>query len=130
MCKNLHTNRMLDKVSICALNVISNACQEVGVYVVLEVEDIIKNFPIEYEISSEKLLTSVRFLSSLGYVNLKYLSDKEFCLSLTDSGKNYIKDIKVEKRLKIKLTLKIFCFCFLGALIGGFLGSLLARVFG
>ncbi len=126
----VHTKRMLDKVSVYVLSVIKNACLERGGYVVLEVDEIVKNSPANYGISQEKLVNIVKLLSGLGYVNLRYLSGKEFCLSITSSGKNYIKDIKVEKKTKINYSIKVFLLCFLGGFLGGILGSLIAMGLG
>ena len=121
---------MLDKVSQYLIGVIQSACQGGNNYVVLEVDEIVNTSPINLNITNEKILNSVKLLSTLNYLNLRYLSDKEFCVSITSSGNSYIKDIKAERKNGICLNIKVFSFCFLGGFLGGVFGGLIALILG
>ena len=121
---------MLDKVTVYILNVILSACSTSNEYVVFEVDEVIKNSPLTFNLTQEKLFDSIKLLSRLGYVNLRHLSSDAFCLSITDIGKNYISDVKVKLKKQSSFYRKAFFVCLLGGFFGAILGGLVAVTLG
>ena len=120
---------MLDGATVFILHLILKLCPLGSGYGVLETAEVLLNSPKSLNLTKQKVSDSIKLLSGLGYVNLKYLSDTEYCLIPTQKARTYQEDIKKEKLYDKKLNFNSLGWGFFGAFIGAFLGATLAIIF-
>lgn len=117
---------MLDNATLFILSLILKLCPVGSGYGVLETKDVILASPKSLNLTEEKISDSVKLLSGLGYINLRYLSSAEFCLIPTQKARTYQDDIKRQTLRDNKINFASFGWALFGAVLGGFLGAFLA----
>lgn len=119
---------MLDSATLFILNLILKLCPIGSGYGVLETKDVILSSPKSLSLTEEKISDSVKLLSGLGYINLRYLSTAEYCLIPTQKARTYQDDIKKQTLRDNKINFTSFGWGLFGAILGGFLGAFLAVI--
>lgn len=119
---------MLDGATVFILHLILKLCPVGSGYGVLETAEVLLNSPKNLNLTEQKVSDSIKLLSGLGYVNLKYLSGKEYCLIPTQKARSYIEDIKRERLHDKKLNFSSLGWGFFGSFLGAFLGVILALI--
>ena len=117
---------MLDNATLFILSLILKLCPVGSGYGVLEVKDVILASPKSLSLTEEKISDSVKHLSGLGYINLRYLSSAEYCLIPTQKARSYQSDMNAQTKRDNKINFASFGWALFGGVLGGFLGAFLA----
>ncbi len=120
---------MLDGATVFILHLILKLCPIGSGYGVLETAEVLLSSPKSLNLTEQKVSDSIKLLSGLGYVNLKYFSSSEYCLIPTQKARTYQEDIKREKLYDKKLNFSSLGWGFFGAFLGAFLGVILGILF-
>ena len=114
---------MLDLRTEKFLSVLKNICPEGG-YVIASIDDFpVAEFGTMTELELNRILTQ---LSSMGYINLRFLQGDEFCCSILQKGRDYepvaiVKTGFFVRNKPLVVALLSFASAFLGAMLGGLL---------
>ncbi len=120
---------MLDKLSRKLLIKLKSMCNTDG-YSIIEVDDIVAQ--ISNKIDATTLGKYIDLLITQEYIDVKYIDDKQICLSILPKSRNINKASKHAKGLQISKSgiIIIAIVSMLGAFVGSILANLLCGVIG
>lgn len=110
---------MLDSKCEFIINYLIKTAKETCDFVVLEVEEFLSNAPKFLSLDKDGLLDSLKSLSALGYVNLRYVDDLSLCLSATKKALSYQDNKDAERAMISMRNAEYFKWSFLGSFCGG-----------
>lgn len=116
---------MLDRRSLSVLEYLDSECLNCG-YKVFSFEEMLSVLPNEYGLDKESLSECILSLAEHGYINVKYIDEKEVCLSPLPKGRLIFEnrlDGEIEKTAAER---RYFGYSFFGAIIGGAVFAALA----
>lgn len=112
---------MLDKLTQIVLNKIN--AESNGSFVVLDCSDFISEMPARMSADENAIINSMRFLSSRGYIDVKYSDDTTFCVCSMPKGRQ-ITDVEKNNADSAAFRRSILLTAFSGGLLGAALGGL------
>lgn len=80
---------MLDEKTTVLLDILNKKCAN-GVYQIIEIDELILQFPIRFNVDKDIMYQMIITLSQNGYITIRYDRDGEFCLSLTQKGQDVL----------------------------------------
>lgn len=116
---------MLDIKSNLVLKILQKECRTSG-YKVVDKADIISALPAKYRVDEEGLDHIITYLERSECIHIKYDDDNVYCLCILPLGNQLTEIENKNKKEKPKFALLIIL-TLIFALIGGFLGALLAK---
>lgn len=115
---------MLDKRCLSVLEYLDKECLNCG-YKVFSIDEMIDYMPKEYGFDKENLIECLKTLSQNGYISVKYIDDKDVCLTPLPKGRLVFEnrlDNEIEKERSKK---KYFLYSFIGACLGSLVSSVI-----
>ena len=119
---------MIDKRSQYLLTYINRVANDR--YVVISLNEFCNDIMKNTNYSTDNLNDSIRELSSLGYIRLKYDDGENFCISSTEKGRSFIDVDEENEKTYVKLFSRyksvvglVICSAFLGAFAGSVITS-------
>lgn len=119
---------MIDKRSQYLLTYINRVANDR--YVVISLNEFCNDIMKNTNYSTDNLNDSIRELSSLGYIRLKYDDGENFCVSSTEKGRSFIDVDEENQKTYVKLFSRyksvvglVICSAFFGAFAGSVISS-------
>ena len=116
---------MLDKLCKKILKILTDLCSN-NSYSIIEISEVFGK--LSGNVDNEVLSKYIAYLSNNGYIDVKYIDDKQVCLAIMPKAKSIEEDTVKGKKLNNKYMRMAF-FMSLASLISGFVGAFLGSYF-
>lgn len=120
---------MLDKKSRLLLEYINKECGE-GAYKIFEFSDIKRDLR-NARFDAEGIAETINYLAEYDYIKLKYIDDENLCVTNTPRGRVYheeTRSLSLEVNYRKRTVITVLLFSFLGAVVGSFIGVIVATL--
>ena len=117
---------MLDERTSLLLEKINDLCKEGG-FRVVEESELLSSFS-GVSLDREELLRILRYLETRRFIEIRYAEDGVYCLCPLPEGRSYFETLRETRRETARRRREVFFLTAIGALSGGFLGSLAAAL--
>ncbi len=98
-------------------------------FAIVMAEDILLDFPKEFNVKKEDLFDMFRILNSKGLIRLKYNDGSSFCCLMSEKGIEYLEESKIPiPEPTQKPSFSILGWCVFASFIGGFIGGAVSIV--
>ena len=116
---------MLDKLCKKILKILTELCGD-NSYSIIEIVEIVSH--MSGKIDGEVLTKYIKYLSDNGYIDVKYIDDKQVCMAIMPKAKSIDEESVNNKKTNNKYIRMAF-FMSLASLISGFIGAFLGSYF-
>lgn len=113
---------MIDAKSKLVLKILSKECG--NGYKIVEIPDIIMALPKRFRMDSENVKHILTHLERQDMISIKYDDDDIYCVSVLPFGYETLESEQTPQSKKSHSAFWSVLLCFLGSLVGGFLGAL------
>jgi hypothetical protein len=117
---------MLDDRTDYLLNFINRECSE-GTFRIFSPSELLAAFPKKYAVDTDGLLLIMGYLKEREFILVKYADEESICLTPLPKGRLYHEE-RASRKKDIFHERKILWVAFLGSILGGVIGHLLALV--
>lgn len=114
----------MDKRTEKLLKIINELCNE-GSYKVVEVSEVLSKLPKKFNLSVEDLQNMVKYLEERDYIDVKFIDDKNMCVSSLPKGRLHFENILSQNKITNAYK-KLFICSIIVSGVMSFLGAFLA----
>lgn len=116
----------MDKITERILKIINTFCHD-ATYKIIENDDILSKLPKKYKLNVEDLKNIIHYLQERDYINVKFVDDKNMCVSSLPKGRLHFENILNQNKITNSYR-RLFLISITVSGIMSFLGAFLAII--